>query len=410
MQRQQFYPKQLIDVTAMMTLQATPQNGIKDALVSIGAKGIVQGLGLSTVLPYSWSFTISTGKVILEDGSIVSITSTKTITINPAIQTVTGTGSTFYAVFLIPKNTLSTPIVDPDGDTINYIESDDYNVVLVPNSASNGTVPSQFATAGNGYQGVRLGDIARYTGQTNIQPADIRPLYADYVTNNANLFDLSQLVNTYAGMINSTTHTTALNAPQGQIIANLLTAQTAVIQQIQAVQNLISPAIVGPDGISALRMAQGIMTLAANQIVINAVSFFNQLLTVTDINVTDFAKVSRLGNLDNGAMPNIVNTYTLSAVSLFPGSTDFSGVVNFVTGPTQIDNSERGLAKVTYARPYANEVTKVFFSPISAAAGLMGGNVWPQAISDGTGFFIHLGPNSNIPPNNTFTYAYLVVQ
>ena len=409
MQRQQFYPKQLIDVTAMMTLQATPQNGIKDALVSIGAKGIVQGLGLSTVLPYSWSFTISTGKVILEDGSIVSITSTKTNTINPAIQTVTGTGSTFYAVFLIPKNTLSTPIVDPDGDTINYIESDDYSVVLVPNSASNGTVPSQFATAGNGYQGVRLGDIARYTGQTNIQPADIRPLYADYVTNNANLFDLSQLVNTYAGMINSTTHTTALNAPQGQIIANLLSAQTAVIQQIQAIQNLISPAINGPDGISSMRMAQGILTLAANLLTVNAASLFNQTATMVDLIVNDLCSVARLGALQNGAMPTIVNTYTLSSVNLYPGSTDFSGFVNFVTGPTQIDNSERSLAHLTFAKAYPG-LTKVFFSPVSAAAGLMGGEVWPQASSDGTGFFVHLGPNSNIPPNQTFTYAYMVVQ
>jgi hypothetical protein len=419
MQRQQFYPKQLIGVTEMLTLQSAAQNGIDDALVSIGAMGIVSGCGLGTVLPYGWSFVIAAGKVVLEDGTIIVIPTAKTVTFSPTVITAPTLDILFYAVFLTPVKTQNTPIITPDGNTINYIEFDDFNVVLVANGPAAGEVPAANTVAGGGFIGVRLGDIIRRSGtQTFIQPSDITLVEADLLPKLSNVafFNLNAASNTYNGVFSITGSTTAVQLA----LSGAFTAQTGQVrgaftaQQIQATSEIIAPSLNSPDGQSSITLDDDIITLQGN-VFGTANMECDGVLTASSgviegvFNLTKLAVATAAAAAPSPVLTALIPGLT---VGINPNSSDFAGFFNFTTGPVAIGPAAQ-LLTFKFNSPYApiggNAAMMCFLSPNNNnSAGLVGA-LWCQVQNDGTEFFLNTGANTNLAPNTLYAFAYLIV-
>lgn len=340
MQRQQFYAKQLIGVTEMMKLENDTQNGIDDALVSIGAQGIVSGLVPSAIVPPSWSYQISAGKAILEDGTIVNNLTPMTLTIDPSVITAPSSDILFYAIFLVPKKTQNTPIVTPDGPTINYIEFDDFNVVLVANGPIS-EQPDPAAVAGGGFTGIRIGDIIRRSGgvQTNLQSTDFILTTAEYVVqlDDENFFNLNALRVEYDGVL----------ILESLTVNGNIQAQEVFVTSLVATGDLFAPALAAPDGSVSMLMSNGMAGFTGK------VQLNNGLLAI-------------------GSVPPVITLNTPGAgvgatFSTKPGSNMIAGTVTLNTGTGLYVGSD-GATFMTFNMPYAcKNGWLLFITPLTHA-------------------------------------------
>jgi hypothetical protein len=191
MQTFNFFENQLVDVNDLMTLQSVPQSAIKDILVSLSNKGVITGVSVTPTSPTpSKAVVVTSGKMILEDGSDITTGTSTQVDLSSNIAALTLGQSVWLTIYAVPTQISDTPVVTPAGTTINYRTYDSVVFVVVTGTPSTGTPVKSNATP-SGYTGVLIADVLVSYGLTAILIPNIDQTRMNSFVNIPYLLDLT---------------------------------------------------------------------------------------------------------------------------------------------------------------------------------------------------------------------------
>lgn len=205
MDRQNWYPGQLVDVPEMDLLGTTADNAINNLTLMLGNTGIVSGLGVLATAPPSLLLQVPAGTVALGDGTVVATTGTRNFDATPFVP---GGGSVTLYLYAFPLQNSDTPTIVSDGSSINYRLFDDFQL------SGQLTNVGGFATLG-----VLLCSCVLTTGQTTIPQSDISTAAVVFWTT---ISQLKATLATYA------THLSTLDGEISTIDGTLTTLQNEI--------------------------------------------------------------------------------------------------------------------------------------------------------------------------------------
>jgi hypothetical protein len=158
MEKQNFYGEQIVGVAELMKLQEASEAVVKDALVSLGAKGVLGGIQLQPTSPQaSLGVVITAGKVALEDGTLVTLPLAATLDLSTVGVVQEAGHSLWVGVYAVPTTVDDTPVTTPANTTINYRTYD--SVMWRTVVGAEGDTPTKPTSSPEGYVGVLLGYV-----------------------------------------------------------------------------------------------------------------------------------------------------------------------------------------------------------------------------------------------------------